>query len=1089
MKKTIISVIAIFFAITLNANPLWMRYNTISPTGDHIAFSYKGDIYVVPAAGGEAHQLTTTTDYEYAPIFSPDGKTVAFATNRNGNFDIYTVAISGGEAKRVTTYSGSEMPLAFSPDGKNIYYATYMQKSASNVQFPSGWISELYAIPVAGGRPTQVLENPVMNMTFVGTDGSFIYENRTGSENNWRKHHVSSVARNLFLYDANTKTHKQLTTNVGEDRNPIYTPDGKVLFLSERNGGDFNVYLADQNNMEQPQPLTTFNEDHPVRFLSQAQNGTICFGYRGEIYTMKVGEKPVRVNITISNDQATDQNSTISGTPSEIIITPDGSQVIFTARGEVFATTDEYATTKQITETAEAERAITISPDGRTIVFASERSGQWNIYKATMQRDEEVNFANATLINEELLINDTQKERIAPQFSPDGKEIAFLEERRKLMVYNIETKKTREIMDGSLHVSNDHYGFDFKWSPDCKWFAVSLSTNKRAPYSDIAIVSAVDGKAFHNITSSGYMDVSPEWVMDGNAILFISNRYGMRSHASWGSQDDVFIAFLNQEAYDEFRLSKEEADLLKKEKKRMEELEKEGEKEEEKEKKEEKKDDDKEDEEETIEIDFDNIDERIMRLTPMSANMASAAITNDGKKLYFTASYEKSDYDLWELDLKTKGMKVVKKGTGYASLQFTEDGKTLYVLGRKTMKIAMSGLKTTPIATSASFTMNLAEEREYMFNHVFLQQTKRFYKEDYHGVNLPKLKKEYAPFLPHINNNYDFSEMLSEILGELNVSHTGSGYRAPSKKGADVTANLGLIYDLSYNEDGLMVDEIIENSPFDKKSSKLKKGMVIEKIDGKEIKQGEDYYPLLNKKAGKRTLITIYDPATKERWEEVIEPVTLGAIQNSLYNRWVDSRKEETERLSGGRLGYVHIRSMGDASYRTIYNDILGKYNQYDGVVIDTRFNGGGRLHEDIEILFSGEKYLEQTVRGEHYCDMPSRRYNKRSIMLIGEANYSNAHGTPWVYKYKNMGSLVGMPVPGTMTSVNWETLQDATMYFGIPVVGYKTIEGEYLENLQLEPDVKIANTPEKLMEGKDEQLEAAVKELLRQLDTEPSKW
>jgi tricorn protease len=176
---------------------------------------------------------------------------------------------------------------------------------------------------------------------------------------------------------------------------------------------------------------------------------------------------------------------------------------------------------------------------------------------------------------------------------------------------------------------------------------------------------------------------------------------------------------------------------------------------------------------------------------------------------------------------------------------------------------------------------------------------------------------------------------------------------------------------------------------------------------------------------------------------------------------------------------------MNDESFRTVYSDILGRYNHCDGIVIDTRFNGGGRLHEDIEVLFSGKKYLTQEIRGKDACDMPSRRYNKASIMIIGEANYSNAHGTPWVYKHKGMGLLVGKPVPGTMTSVNWETLQDPTLYFGIPVVGYRTAEGTYLENSQLEPDLDVENTKELVVKGRDEQLEAAVEALLKQIDAE----
>ncbi|MDR2805422.1 MAG: peptidase S41, partial [Dysgonamonadaceae bacterium] len=180
--------------------------------------------------------------------------------------------------------------------------------------------------------------------------------------------------------------------------------------------------------------------------------------------------------------------------------------------------------------------------------------------------------------------------------------------------------------------------------------------------------------------------------------------------------------------------------------------------------------------------------------------------------------------------------------------------------------------------------------------------------------------------------------------------------------------------------------------------------------------------------------------------------------------------------------GYVHIESMGDPSFRSIYSDILGKFNNKEGIVIDTRFNGGGRLHEDLEVLFSGHKYFTQVIRGVETCDMPSRRWNKPSIMLIGEANYSNAHGSPWVYRHTNIGRLVGMPVPGTMTSVSWETLQDPSLLFGIPIVGYRLDDGSYLENQQLEPDLKVANEPAKLVAGEDQQLAAAVAELLKEL-------
>ena len=1071
MKKTIVLVL-LGLALQLGAQPLWMRYNVISPKADKIAFCYKGDVYVVPVGGGKALQITTASSYETQPIWSPDGKTLAFASDRNGNYDIYTVSAEGGVAKRVTTNSAYETPLAFSPDGKEIYYSAQIQKSADNVQFPAGWITELYKVSVNGGRPEQVVAVPVCSLSFDKDGKSFLYYDRKGSENVWRKHHVSSVARDVVYYDAKKDTHTILTTNVGEDRDPRYLPGyQEVVFLSERKGGSFNVYKAPVDDLEKAEAVTRY-KTHPVRFLSVANNGVICYGYMGEIYAHHVGEKPKKVHVEIVNDQPSEQieKKDFKGV-SDFDLTQDGKLVAFTSRGEVFVTgTDEYATTKQITHTPQPERCPTFSKDGRTIVYASERDGYWRLYQATIERKDDYNFAYATLIDEKPLFETSDGiERSAPTYSPDGKEIAFIENRNFLKVYNTETREVRTVTNGCQHYETDDYGFSYKWSPDGQWFVLTLTTHMREPYTDIGIVKADGSQEIYNITESAYIDGSPQWVLDGNAIIYRSNRYGMRSHASWGSQNDAFIAFLNQDAYDKFCLSKEEYALLKETEKAS--------KDDKKDKKEDKKEDQKSEESKKIEVDLDHLQDRVIRLTPMSSSLSGMAMSKDGEKFYFMTSFEKG-YDLWELDVREKSMKILKK-MGQGGAQLRVQGDNIFLLsGGNLQKVDKSG-KSTSIKYDATMQIDHAAEREYMFNHVFLQVEKRFFMKDKNGVDLELMKKAYQPFLKHVNNNYDFSEMLSEILGELNVSHTGSGYR-PSSQGGDATAEFGVLLGLDYQGDGLKIAEVVEGGPFDKQKSKVKAGCVIEKIDGVEIKKGMDYYPLLNNKAGKTVLVTVSEG--KETWEETVKLISHGAMNELLYNRWVKHNEAEVERLSKGRLGYVHIRSMGDASYRDVYSQILGKYNLRDGVVIDTRFNGGGRLHEDIEILFSGEKYLEQIINDSVSCVMPSRRYNKPSVMIIGEANYSNAHGTPWVYKHKKMGTLIGMPVPGTMSSVTWETLQDPSLYFGLPVVGYRTEQGNWLENSQLEPDVKVRNTPEKLASGTDEQLEAAVRELQKEV-------
>ena len=480
-----------------------------------------------------------------------------------------------------------------------------------------------------------------------------------------------------------------------------------------------------------------------------------------------------------------------------------------------------------------------------------------------------------------------------------------------------------------------------------------------------------------------------------------------------------------------------------------------------------------------IVVEQEGIQDRIVRLTPNSSSIASAILSKDGESLYYLSAFERG-FDMWKMDLRKRETKLLHKmGSGWADMEMDKEGKNLFVLGSGSMqKMDLGGEKLKPISYRAEMKMDLAAERAYMYDNMCREEQKRFYEVNMHGVDWKAMTANYRRFLPHINNKYDYAEMLSELLGELNVSHTGGRYRPGVK---EATASLGLLYDWNYTGKGMKVDEVVEKGPFDRKTTRVKPGVVIEKIDGQPV--DADFSALLNGKAGKKILVSCYDVQSKERWDEVVKPISGGTLSSLLYERWVKQRAADVDKWSNGRLGYVHIESMDDGSFRTVYSDILGKYNNREGIVIDTRFNGGGRLHEDIEVLFSGQKYLTQVIRGREACDMPSRRWNKPSIMVQCEANYSNAHGTPWVYKHRQMGKLVGAPVPGTMTSVNWVQMQDPDLIYGIPVIGYRLPDGSYLENKELEPDVYVLNAPETVVKGEDTQLKAAVDELLKELD------
>lgn len=1073
--------------------PLWLRDVRISPDGQQIAFCYKGDVYKVPVNGGVAVRLTSQPSYEANPVWSPDGNTIAFASDRNGNLDVYVMPADGGTAKRLTYNSAQEIPTAFTPDGGNVLFTSAIQDPAESAMFPYRALTELYKVPATGGRTLQVLATPAEAVMFSKDGKTMYYQDRKGSEDEWRKHHTSSVTRDVWSYDIATGHHHNITARAGEDRNPVLSADGNTMYiLSERNGGTFNVYKFPVGQPGKAEAVTNFTTQ-PVRFLSASNGGTLCYTYDGEIYVQNAGGSPQKVAIqVVRDDEETVADLRFSSGATSGCVSRDGKQIAFIQRGEVFVTSTGYATTKQITKTVAAEQGVCFAPDNRTIAYGSERNGVWQIFEAKIARKEDPNFANATLINERMLTPDDGVERSYPQYSPDGKELAFIEGRRNLMVMDLKTKAIRQVTDGSTWMSTSG-GFSYEWSPDGKWFTLEFIGNRRDPYSDVGIVSSKGGKIV-NVTESGYASGSPRWVLDGNAILFANERYGMRNHASWGSEEDAFLVFVNQDAYDRFSLSEEDYKLLK-------DLEKEQKaaadkandsaakgKGKAKGKAGAKKtpaSTDKQTAEQPAKqagakMELEGIQQRIVRLTPASSHMGSCILSKDGETLYYFASFEGKN-DLWKVSLRKNETKLLNKmNTGWAALDMDKEGN-IFILGSDGLK-KMDGKseKIENIAYSARMKLDLAAERQYMFDHVYRQEKQRFYNLNMHGIDWDQMHKDYAKFLPHIDNNYDFQELLSEMLGELNVSHTGGRYTRPSKQTDDVTAQLGLLYDMTYAGDGMKVAEVLKGGPFDRASSKVNADCILEKINGVKLTANMDLAQLTNNLGRTKVLVSFRDAKSGKQWDEVIKPITTAAQSKLLYSRWVKRCAHLVDSLSNHRLGYVHLEAMDDASFRNAYSDMLGKFNQREGVIIDTRYNGGGRLHEDVEILVSGQKYLTQVIRGVEACDMPSRRWNKPTVMLTAEANYSNAHGTPWVYQHQKLGKVIGAQVPGTMTSVSWERLQDSSLVFGIPIIGYLTAEGNYLENSQLEPDIHVLNLPETVVKGEDLQLKRAIEELLK---------
>lgn len=1060
----------------------WLRYQTISPDGSTIVFTYKGDLYRVASSGGDAQQLTFHEAHDYMPVWSKDGKSLAFASNRYGNFDVYSMDAMGGPATRLTFHSNDEVPYSYSHDDSSIYFGGIRQDDVEHRQFPHRSQTELYSVPAQGGRVDQVFTFPAEDVQVNANGTMMIYHDKVGGENPWRKHHVSSVTRDIWTYDVASDRHTQITDFIGEDRQPILSTDEKSVYYLSEKSGTFNVHRLMLDNPSQSEQLTNFDL-HPVRFLSMG-NDLMSFGYHGDMYTMKDGEAPQKLKINIRTQKSSnpDKFISINGGVEEMAISPNGKEIAFISRGEVFVTSVEESFTKRITNTPQTEKFVTWGPEGKSIVYASERDGKWSIFKTEKQREEEPFFFASTLLVESAVISN-DLDNYLPSYSPDGKRLAFIEGRRSLKIRNDSTGTEVTLLtpEDLFHMRDgDKY---FKWSPDSKWLLIDWS--KSLSNSDVLLMAA-DGSKRVNLTESGYEDSSPIWVNGGKQMLWLSNKNGLRSYATSGrSEMDVYAMFFTQDAWDKHNLSDEEYKLMKAIKEAKEKKEKEAKAKEEKEKKDDKEEKEVKEEEKKdslLTFEWEKMEDWKARLTIHSSRLSDAVLSKDGETLYYLSRFEDKT-NLWSTNLRTKETKMAMKlGTNGGSLIWDQEMKNLFLLsGGKISKIDPEKSKNDGVKINGEMEYDADAERAAMFDHVWLRTNAIFYHPNFHGIDWPQMRKEYEPLLPSLGNSFEFTELISEMIGELNVSHAGGRYRGISVENEDETASLGIFMNYDHDGDGILIDEVIKGGPLDKADFNIQPGMIITKINGVEISPDKDIASYLNRIAGKFTLLEVSDPQTKKIEMITVKPISIGAESSLLYKRWVKINEEEVERLSGGKLGYVHIPGMGDGPYRGIYEDMMGKYFDKEAMVVDTRFNGGGDLVADLAMFFTGVPFITYATEAKVVGGEPTARWTKPTIALINEAQYSDGHCFSEGYSDLKIGKTVGMPTPGTCSFAGWERLPDGSVW-GVVPVSAKDIDGNWMENLQTEPNVKVKNMPGMIDKGVDQQLEKAIEVMLNDL-------
>jgi Tol biopolymer transport system component/C-terminal processing protease CtpA/Prc len=1080
-----------------------MRYPAISPDGKNIAFSFEGHLFVVASTGGTAQPLTAGPAHDTAPVWSPDSKFIAFASDRFGHYNVFLTNIEGGSTRRLTSYSTDEIPTGFTPDGKYVVFSAHRMQSVKSSQLPMGALvgeaiptaalPELYRVSIEEGHePEMILTTAALNAQFDRAGERLLYEDDKSYENLWRKHNTSSLAHDIWLFDQRSGRHAKLTTYVCENRNPVWAPDENSFFYLSEQSGSFNVWklaIGGAGNST-PQQITHF-EKNPVRFLSITVNGDLCFGYDGEIYLLPhgaTGPAKVGIQIAVAGNSARKQQLHLSDGVTEIAVSPNGKEIAFVARGDVYAVSIEHGDTKRITNTPGQERNIAFSADGRKLVFSAEYDKAWSIYEASIvqSKDKEPYFFNSTIIDVHPILENGH-ENMLPKYSPNGDEVAYVENRAAIKVINLASKEARLVLPGDRNYSYSDDDLWFGWSPDGQWILVPFLQTGRWS-TEVGLVDAKGKQPVINLTKSGYQNIQPLWTQGGRSMIWLSEKYGL--HGDDGNegdpQYDVYESFFAQEALNRFRLSPTDFQILKEN--------------EEKVKKKEDEDKNKganvagakENDENPatkispVAIELNRIESRTVRLTLASSRIVYVALSKDGEQLVYLAKSDKG-FEVWLLKPRTKELKRLAEieSTPSDSVQFPqqlflgEEDKSAFVLvDGRINKVDLATAKIEPVKFDAEKEIDGAAEREYLFEHIWRQIKEKFYVADMHGVAWDYYKTVYGRFLPFITDNRDFTEMTSEMLGELNASHTGCLQWAITS--GDQTASLGAFFDQSYLGQGIKIEEVIEEGPLTQTDPPLQAGMIIERIDNQAIMPGMDLSPLLNFKADKRVGLAIFDPAKNQRFVVTVKPISPREVDALLYKRWVRQRRELVDKLSNGQIGYIHVGRMVDPSFREALAESLGRQVDKKALVVDTRWNSGGHMHDELATFLNGSDYLKYVPRGQVLGSEPMRKWYRKTVLLINEGNYSDGLIFPWVYKHFRLGKLIGMPVANSGSFVWWETLQDPTLFFGIPEVGLEVGPGQFLERTQVDPDIQVMNDPESTAEGRDPQLERAVAELLK---------
>ncbi|GAB3994095.1 S41 family peptidase [Spirosoma daeguense] len=1045
----------------------------LSPDGSEIAFVSGGDIWTVSAVGGEARLLVAHADNETRPLYSPDGKYLAFASTRSGNGDIYLLTLETGTLRRLTYDDGNESITAWANDSKMVYFQSTSRDIAG--------MNDIYRVAVAGGTPMAVTADRYAS-EFFGTpspDGTTLAFSARGiaAAQWWRKGSSHLDQSEIWSCKIGTKkgdkpVYTPITTGGAKELWPLWSPDGQTIYYMSDRSGSQNLWAKSLKG--EPTMLTTF-KDGRVLWPSISHNGkTIVFERDFQIWKYDVAGKqtaPVSIRLRGAAAGPSVDHLKLSSQFRDLVVSPDGKKVAFTAHGEVFAASaKDGGDATRVSNSPALESQLVWTPNSRTLLYISTRSGSANLYQ--------YDFSTQT----ETQLTDAQQDDGAPLVSPDGKEVAFLRNGQELHVLELSSKKDRILYKGYLGRGVFSGQGTVAWSPDGKWLAFAAYGAKT--FRNVWVVPAAGGESKPISFLANTFGGNVNWSPDGKYILFGTNQRTEMAQIARVDlvpklpkfKEDQFRDLFNEEvprtmrpattpvapATSEKTAARDTASAAKV----------------------------KAATKETPQIVFDGIRQRLS-LLPIGMEVDAQSISKDGKTLLLVASVAgRQNLYTYSLDESTSERSIARQLTTTpgqkSNAQFTADGKDVFYLDQgRIQSISLERREPKPLNVSAELDVDFSTEKIQVFRQAWDFQNKSFYDPEFHGVDWQAVRKNYEPMAAGARTPDELRRLLSLMVGELNASH--SGVAGPQGSVDITTGRLGLRFDrITYETTGkLQVTEVVTLGPTAIAGS-VNVGDYLLAIDGKTIDATTNIDELLSNKINHRVTLAIASAPTATSHDVNVLPVSLSTEKGLLYKQWVQQQRDYVSKASGGRLGYVHMFDMSAESLNQLYIDLDADNHAREGVVVDVRNNNGGFVNAYAIDVFARKGYMTMTSRGlpsaPARTQLGQRALEKPTILVTNQQSLSDAEDFTEGYRALKLGKVVGEPTAGWIIFTSAAQLIDGSS-IRLP---FSKITDNSGKNMELAPrpvDVPVTRPIGESYTDQNTQLDVAVKELTKQLD------